>query len=126
MNEIITDLIVAGVGAFFGGGLRCLLSDELNTDFDHLRWGTIVANMIGSTLIGIFVGMVSRHQLQNTLNILLATGFCGGLTTFSTFSFETLKYFKLKRPIFAWAYWLGSVITCMACVFVGLWMSSWN
>lgn len=39
MNIIITDLLAAGVGAFFGG-LRSLLSDVLNTDYDHYRWGT--------------------------------------------------------------------------------------
>lgn len=104
MNIIVTDLLAAGVGAFFGGGLRSLLSDVLNSDYDHYRWGTIMANLIGSLLIGVFAGMVTSDELRNTMNVLLATGFCGGLTTFSTFSLETLKYFKSGKKLLAWTY----------------------
>ncbi|GGI63384.1 MULTISPECIES: fluoride efflux transporter CrcB [Limosilactobacillus] len=125
MNIIITDLLAAGVGAFFGGGLRSLLSDVLNTDYDHYRWGTIMANLIGSLLIGVFAGMVTSDELRNTMNVLLATGFCGGLTTFSTFSLETLKYFKSGKKLLAWTYWVGSVIACICCVYLGLWFHSW-
>ncbi|MFR0496598.1 fluoride efflux transporter CrcB [Limosilactobacillus reuteri subsp. suis] len=125
MNIIVTDLLAAGVGAFFGGGLRSLLSDVLNTDYDHYRWGTIMANLIGSLLIGVFAGMVTSDELQNTMNVLLATGFCGGLTTFSTFSLETLKYFKSGKKLLAWTYWVGSVIACICCVYLGLWFHSW-
>lgn len=125
MNIIITDLLAAGVGAFFGGGLRSLLSDVLNTDYDHYRWGTIMANLIGSLLIGVFAGMVTSDELQNTMNVLLATGFCGGLTTFSTFSLETLKYFKSGKKLLAWTYWVGSIIACISCVYLGLWFHSW-
>lgn len=125
MNIIVTDLLAAGVGAFFGGGLRSLLSDVLNTDYDHYRWGTIMANLIGSLLIGVFAGMVTSDELQNTMNVLLATGFCGGLTTFSTFSLETLKYFKSGKKLLAWTYWVGSIIACISCVYLGLWFHSW-
>ena len=125
MNIIVTDLLAAGVGAFFGGGLRSLLSDVLNTDYDHYRWGTIMANLIGSLLIGVFAGMVTSDELQNTMNVLLATGCCGGLTTFSTFSLETLKYFKSGKKLLAWTYWVGSVIACICCVYLGLWFHSW-
>lgn len=60
-----------------------------------------MANLIGSLLIGVFAGMVTSDKLRNTMNVLLATGFCGGLTTFSTFSLETLKYFKSGKKLLA-------------------------
>ena len=53
-------------------------------------------------------------------NTLLAGGFCGGLTTFSTFSLENLKYFKQGKTGHAVLYWCGSVVLCLACVYLGL------
>ena len=84
-----------------------------------------MANLIGSLLIGVFAGMVTSDELRNTVNVLLATGFYGGLTTFSTFSLETLKYSKSGKKLLAWTYWVGSVIACICCVYLGLWFHSW-
>lgn len=122
MMDFFTNLIMAGIGAFIGGDLRSILSDSLNTDYEHFRWGTIMANIIGSLLIGILWGMVTSNELGHTMNIMLITGFCGGLTTFSTFTLETLKYFKHSKKLEAWLYWIGSVILCLCCVYIGLWL----
>ncbi|WP_019251593.1 fluoride efflux transporter FluC [Limosilactobacillus reuteri] len=122
MNIIITDLLAAGVGAFFGGGLRSLLSDVLNTDYDHYRWGTIMANLIGSLLIGVFAGMVTSDELRNTMNVLLATGFCGGLTTFSSFAQGITVLFMGGHIWVGIFYILADMILGLFAVYAGLFL----
>ena len=100
----------AGLGAFFGGCLRSLFSDWFNHAKAYLPYGTLAANLLGSLLIGIFAALVTKGELSQMANTLLAGGFCGGLTTFSTFSLENLKYFKQGKTGHAVLYWCGSVV----------------
>lgn len=110
----------AGLGAFFGGCLRSLFSDWFNHAKAYIPYGTLAANLLGSLLIGIFAALVAKGELSQMANTLLAGGFCGGLTTFSTFSLENLKYFKQGKTGHAVLYWCGSVVSCLACVYLGL------
>ena len=110
----------AGLGAFFGGCLRSLFSDWFNHAKGYLPYGTLAANLLGSLLIGIFAALVAKGELSQMANTLHAGGFCGGLTTFSTFSLENLKYFKQGKTGHAVLYWCGSVVLCLACVYLGL------
>ncbi len=60
-----------------------------------LPWGTLTANLFGSFLIGIIYAIFDRFPLLDPQwKFFLASGFCGGFTTFSTFSYETLQMFK--------------------------------
>ena len=98
--SIFVNFLVAGCGAFFGGGVRKLLSDWLNGDDKPFPVGTFVANAVGSLLIGVLLTMFQTGELTGMMNVFLATGFCGGLTTFSTFTLEVFKYFgKSKQKI---------------------------
>lgn len=110
----------AGLGAFFGGCLRSLFSDWFNKKTAAFPYGTLAANLVGSFLIGIFAALVAQGSLSQLGNTLLAGGFCGGLTTFSTFSLETFKYFKQQKVAHGALYWCGSVILCIVCVYLGL------
>ena len=121
----ILEFCLAGVGAFFGGCLRALLSDVFNKKDDAYPYGTFLANIIGSFLVGIFLGMVSDKGLSQTSNVLLITGFCGGLTTFSTFSSEVYQFFVERKDSKAWTYWIGSCILCILCVFIGIGVQAW-
>ena len=78
---------------FIGGGLgsvlRYIISRYLNQTGSGFPLGTFTANILGSLLIGIIIGLAAKNNtLSQNQTLLLATGFCGGFTTFSTFAYE--------------------------------------
>lgn len=85
--------ILVSTGAAFGGAARYWLTSSLYTIFPlTFPYGTLSVNFIGSFIIGIVMFYFDSSKLINPeFRILLTTGFCGGLTTFSTFSYETVK-----------------------------------
>ena len=112
---------------FFGGGvgsvLRYLVSKALNSYYPHFYLGTFLVNILGCLLIGIIFSLtlhanfLSQHQV-----LLLATGFCGGFTTFSAFALES--QFLLKD--FSWlqmGFYVGtSIILGILAVALGFWL----
>lgn len=91
-----------GVGGVVGCWLRWWLALRFNTLFPNLPLGTLAANLIGGYIIGVALGVVTTSGLSPQARLFLMTGFCGGLTTFSTFSAET--YSALARGQIAWAF----------------------
>ena len=96
-------LIAIGVGAALGAWLRWGFGLMLNAVFPTLPLGTLAANLIGCYLIGI----AAEYFFQNTTvpteaRLFIITGFLGGLTTFSTFSVETVTL--LLREQYSWAF----------------------
>lgn len=84
-------LLAIGVGAVLGAWLRWALSYWLNPRLEQLPLGTLSANLIGAYLIGIALAAFSAHPaLAPTWRLIIITGFLGGLTTFSTFSAESV------------------------------------
>jgi CrcB protein len=85
-------------------------------------WATFTINVVGSALLGVVSAAYLNHPDPARRNwyLLLGTGFCGGFTTFSTFSFETLKLIQIGRPWAAAAYSLGSVALGLFCVWAAL------
>lgn len=84
---------------FLGGGLgsvaRYFLSLKLNNYENAIPYGTLLANVLGSLFIGIIFGyMLKTGNLSERNSLLLATGFCGGFTTFSTFIYENYLFVK--------------------------------
>jgi CrcB protein len=91
-----------GIGAFAGAVLRWLFGIWLNPLFPTLPLGTLAANLLGGFIIGAALGAFGQFQsLSPELRLFVTTGFCGGLTTFSTFSAETVTLFL--RQQYAWA-----------------------
>ena len=88
-----------------------------------LPWGTIAANVSGSLLIGLAAGGIGvgpRPALGETARLFLTVGFCGGYTTFSSFSLQTVSLVQAGRHGLALANVLLSVLSCLAATGAGL------
>ena len=112
---------VVFLGSGVGGSARYLLgtfiSNKAGTAFP---WGTFAINVTGSLLIGIVMGyLLNTHASQNW-RFLLVTGFLGGYTTFSSFSYETAGLMREGSYAYAAYYVLGSVILGLLCTLLGL------
>ena len=93
--------IAVGLGAAIGAWLRWGLGFWLNPVLPELPLGTLSANLVGGYLIGLAVAFFIQHPgLSPEWRLLIITGFLGGLTTFSTFSTETVTL--LARGQYAW------------------------
>lgn len=82
--------LFVGIGSFFGGGLRYLVTRWLSPLCKSgFPWATIGINICGCFLLGLLLGLFARNDGQSGLKFLLTAGFCGGFTTFSTFLNES-------------------------------------
>ncbi|CAI8729834.1 MULTISPECIES: fluoride efflux transporter CrcB [Pseudomonas] len=103
---MLKSLVVIAVGASLGAWLRWLLGMKLNALFPTIPPGTVVANMVGGYIIGLAIAFLAASPtLSPEWRLLIITGFCGGLTTFSTFSAETVALIQEGRLLWA----LGSI-----------------
>ena len=79
-------------GGAVGAPSRYLLDGYIQSKTDsRFPWGTLTINAVGSLLLGLLTGLALEHGLSETTKVVLGTGFCGAFTTFSTFSFETVR-----------------------------------
>ena len=84
-------LLLVFIGGGFGSVLRFVIGKWLNNTENGIPYGTFAANILGSLLIGIILGLAAKNEtLSQGQTLLLATGFCGGFTTFSTFASRVL------------------------------------
>lgn len=111
--------LIVGIGAFGGGVFRYFLGNVFNHKNKDYPLGTLYANVIGSILIGIFAALLRNNVINSTGNDFFAAGFCGGLTTFSTFSSETLTLFLKNRINVALFYWLSTLMASIISVYMG-------
>ncbi|KMT52931.1 fluoride efflux transporter CrcB [Pseudomonas fildesensis] len=103
---MLKSLFVIATGASLGAWLRWLLGMKLNALFPTIPPGTVVANMVGGYIVGLAIAFLAASpSLSPEWRLLIITGFCGGLTTFSTFSAETVALIQEGRLLWA----LGSI-----------------
>ena len=115
--------LVVALGSAVGGvarfGVGLLVARALGAAFP---WGTLLINVVGSFVIGLFGAMtVANGPMPASLELraFVMVGFCGGFTTFSSFSLQTLELLQAGETVWAALYILGSVALCLVGVFLG-------
>jgi CrcB protein len=122
---MLKDILFIGLGGGIGSICRFVVSLVIGKWIDaSFPWGTFTINLLGSLLIGFFLGFFDKSMLNEPLKLLLITGFCGGFTTFSAFSAENLSLLMAGQWLTALAYSLLSVLIGIAAVWLGFKLSA--
>jgi CrcB protein len=119
--------IAVSVGGMLGCLFRWMLALMLNRYFPAVPPGTLAANLIGCYVIGVAIAFFSSYPaFAPEWRLFMTTGFCGGLTTFSTFSAEIVMLLQAGRPGFALAgvavHLIGSLLMTFAGIATMLWL----
>jgi len=116
-------LLLVFLGGGLGSALRFGIGKYMNSIENGIPYGTFAVNILGSLLIGIILGLAVKNSniSQNTL-LFVATGFCGGFTTFSAFAYENHVFLKSGDLGSFALYTLGTFIIGFAAVFFGMWL----
>ena len=111
------------LGGGLGSGLRYIITITINQYSKVLPFGTFTVNMLGCLLIGMVLGYAQKENtLSSNQTLLLATGFCGGFTTFSAFANENLELIKNGEIFNLSLYTIGSVLIGILAVFTGYYL----
>jgi CrcB protein len=114
-------LLLVIAGATIGAPLRFLTDRAVQSRHDTLfPWGTFAVNVIGSLILGIITGAVAAGGASPQVQLAVGTGFCGALTTFSTFSYETLRLLEDDARFFATANVVASIVAGVGAAFLGV------
>jgi len=113
------------LGGGLGSGLRYLVSIAMNQYSKVLPFGTFTVNILGCLLIGLILGYTQKENtLTSNQTLLLATGFCGGFTTFSAFANENLELIKNGEILNFSIYTIGSILVGVLAVFIGFYLTN--
>jgi CrcB protein len=107
---------IGSVGRFWLAGVMTALTGP------RFPWGTLLINVSGSFIIGLVAGFTltpARVGMHPDLRIFLMTGICGGFTTFSAFSLQTLELLQGGEIVPALGYAIGSVVLCVIATYAG-------
>lgn len=116
-------LLIVFLGGGFGSVLRYITGKYLNNAETGIPYGTFTANILGSLLIGIILGFAAKsNTLSQNQTLLLATGFCGGFTTFSTFAYENHVFLKAGDFTSFAIYTIASFVIGFLAVFLGMYL----
>ena len=114
-------LLLVIAGAAIGAPLRYLGDRAIQARHDTVfPWGTFTVNVLGSLILGIITGAVMAGGASQQVQLALGTGFCGALTTYSTFSYETLRLLEDEARLFAAANVVGSIVAGIGAAFLGV------
>ncbi len=115
--------LAVAVGGAIGSVARFWMTGAMATlTGPRFPWGTLAINILGSFVIGLVAGFTltpARMGMHPDLRIFLMTGICGGFTTFSAFSLQTLELIQTGDLVPAFGYILGSVALCLLAVWGG-------
>lgn len=117
---MLQSILMVGLGGFLGSILRYVISLTINANWStDFPFGTLFVNLAGSFLIGIIIAAALAGDLNKLMRLLLATGFCGGFTTFSSFSYEFFSLLQNGHTGYAFLYAGSSFILGFLFVWLG-------
>lgn len=117
-------LLLVFLGGGIGSSLRYWIGQYLNNTKYIIPYGTFLVNFTGSLLIGLILGIaIKNSSFSNNTVLFIATGFCGGFTTFSAFAYENFTFLKSGDFATFALYTLASLVLSIAAIFLGIWLS---
>lgn len=120
MQELIVNCLCVGAGGCVGAIARYLMGLVVPAHQSCFPLGTFAVNVIGAFVIAFIATWFLRHLgLDGRLLLFLMTGVCGGFTTFSSFTWESLQLIQRGDVLVAGAYIVGSCALCLVAAFVG-------
>ncbi len=117
--------LLAGLGGFLGSTLRYTVGELLRKIWQQpFPLGTFAVNIIGSFIIGLAAGLLAKYTMSDSgLKYFIITGFCGGFTTFSSFSIENIQLIKQDHWQIALLYIATSIVFGLLAVFLGFFLT---
>lgn len=111
--------LLVAAGAAVGAPLRYLTDRAVQSKHDSLfPWGTFTVNVTGSLILGVLTGAILSGT-GSDLRLLIGTGLCGALTTYSTMSYETVRLLEQRARFFALANLLGTIVAGIGAAVLG-------
>ena len=116
------NLLLVGTGSFIGGICRFLCQQIIQKNYPaSIPLGTLGVNVAGCFIIGLIYGLTGKtYILSPELRLFMATGFCGGFTTFSAFAYENISLIQNAQFLYAATYILLSLFAGFAAVYAGI------
>lgn len=118
-------LISIALGSILGAWLRWVIGLKLNPIFPAIPLGTVTVNFIGGFIIGFAISYFSQSALSPNYKLFVITGFCGALTTFSTFSAEIIALLQQGKLSYAVAAIVIHVIGSLVFTLIGMSLHQW-
>ncbi|MDV2438365.1 fluoride efflux transporter CrcB [Acinetobacter gerneri] len=118
-------LFSIAAGSVLGAWLRWFFSLKFNNQLTHFPLGTILVNLIGGFIIGFAISFFANSSLSPNYKLFVITGFCGALTTFSTFSAEVIALLQQQKFSYAVALIAIHLIGSLICTIIGIYSYQW-
>ncbi len=114
-------MLIIGMGGFIGSVLRYMTTQFIQLKYlTNFPYGTLAVNVAGCFIIGVLFGLSLSGKITSQWRMFLATGICGGFTTFSAFSQETVMLMREEQVFLALLYITSSVLIGLAATFMGI------
>lgn len=121
MSIFLTSVLLVGLGGMLGAACRYLATLFAQTFSVTFPFGTLTANLLGCFIIGLVMQLVLTFNWPSPMGrLFLATGFCGGFTTLSSFVYELHAFMQDKEYFYASLYFGGTLIGSVLCFYLGV------
>ncbi len=116
----MTGFLMVCLGAAVGAPSRYLVDRAVQSRHDSvLPWGTLAVNVVGSFVLGVLTGLATDRAVPPQVSLAVGTGLCGALTTYSTFSYETLRLYEDGARLYAAVNIAANLVGCLAAALGG-------